>query len=357
VNDKLAVNKNKGLRIIKYIVESEFSVSVLSLIISLFVLALMSYIYGANWWDVICALFQGALSGKRSIVFTFMQMAPLILTGLAVYIPYKAGFFNIGGQGQLEIGALAAVFVATNMQGNPVIVIIAASLASMAVGIIAVLIPLFLKVKRGANEVTTTMMMNFTCTNLVYALITSVLKDPKAFYGATRSVPEAYRLAAFPASSGIHIGVWLTVLIAIAAAWLMKNSVIGIQLKAVGFNQEASKAAGINVKGVLIGSVIAGAALAGLAGAIEVMGVTYRVAEGWALTWGFTGISVAFLGANPLGIIPVAFILAILETGARYMQAMTGVPSAMISIMQGIPVIIFVCLSAYSKLKKINSRG
>lgn len=357
MNDRLALNNSKNLKIKKYIFESEFRISILSIVISLAVLALLSFIYGANWWSVICALFQGALSGKRSIVFTLMQMAPLILTGLSVYIPYKAGFFNIGGQGQLEIGALAAVVVATNMQGSPIIVIFMALLTAMAVGVGAVLIPLFLKVKSGANEVTTTMMMNFACTNLVYALVTSVLKDPKAFYGASRSIPQTYRLAAFPASTGIHAGVWLAVLIAIIAAWLMKNSVMGVQLKAVGFNREASKAAGINVNKVLIGSVVVGAALAGLAGAIEVMGVTYRVAEGWALSWGFTGISVAFLGANPLGIIPVAFILAILETGARYMQAMTGVPSAMISIMQGIPVIIFVCLSAYSKLKKINSRS
>jgi simple sugar transport system permease protein len=357
VNGRLAVNKVNGSKIKKYIFESDFSISILSMVISLVVLALMSFIYGANWWSVISSLFQGALSGKRSLVFTLMQMAPLILTGLAVYIPYKAGFFNIGGQGQLEIGALAAVVVATNMHGSPIVVIIMAFLAAMAIGVIAVLVPLFLKVKRGANEVTTTMMMNFACTNLVYALVTSVLKDPKAFYGASRSIPQAYKLAAFPASTGIHVGVWIAVLIAVAAAWLMKNSVMGFQLKAVGFNQEAAKAAGINVNRVLIGSVLAGAALAGLAGAIEVMGVTFRVAEGWALSWGFTGISVAFLGANPLGIIPVAFILAILETGARYMQAMTGVPSAMISIMQGIPVIIFVCLSAYSKLKKIQSKG
>jgi simple sugar transport system permease protein len=264
VNGKLALDNNRKLKFKKFIFESEFSISILSIVISLAFLALLSFIYGANWWSVICALFQGALSGKRSIVFTLMQMAPLILTGLSVYIPYKAGFFNIGGQGQLEIGALTAVVVATNLQGSPIIVILIALLAAMAVGVLAVLIPLFLKVKSGANEVTTTMMMNFTCTNLVYALVTSVLKDPKAFYGASRSIPPAFKLAAFPAFTGIHAGVWLAVLIAIAAAWIMKNSVMGVQLKAVGLNQEASKAAGINVNKVLIGSVIAGAALAGM---------------------------------------------------------------------------------------------
>jgi len=357
VDSKPTIRKGKGSNFIQWVFKSEFSISILSLLISLAILALMSLIYGADPLAVISSLFQGALRGKRSIVFTLMQMAPLILTGLAVYIPYKAGFFNIGGQGQLEIGALAAVFVTTNMKGSPFVVITVALLVSMAVGIVAVLIPLFLKVKRGANEVTTTIMMNFTCINLVYALVTSVMKDPKAFYGATRAVPAEYQLMAFPSATGVHIGVWLAVLIALIAAWLMKNSVIGFQLKAVGYNQQAGKTAGINVGKILKGSVIAGAALAGLAGGIEVMGVTFRVAEGWALPWGFAGVSVAFLGANPLGIIPVAFILAILETGARYMQAMTGVPSAMISIMQGIPVVLFVCLNSWLMLRKLKGKN
>jgi ABC-type uncharacterized transport system permease subunit len=337
---------------IKRIMESQFAISVLALVISLLLLAAMSLIYGANPMTVLSSLFQGALRGRKSIIFTLIQTAPLILTGLAVYIPYKAGFFNIGGQGQLELGALAAVYVATNMSGSPLFVIIVALLASMATGILAILIPVYLKLKRGANEVTTTIMMNFAGVNLVYGLITSVMKDPKAFYGATRSIPTQFRLPHFPTNSGIHIGIWFAVLIAIIAAWIMQNTVSGIQLKAVGNNPEAAKTAGIPVTRLITASVLIGAALAGLAGAVEVMGVTYRVAEGWALSWGFTGISVAFLGNNPLGIIPVAFLLSILETGARYMQAMTGVPSALMSIIQGIPVILFVCFNARVMLGK-----
>ncbi len=337
---------------IKGLMESQFAISILALIISLLLLAIMSMIYGANPVIVLSSLFQGALRGKKSVIFTLMQTAPLILTGLAVYIPYKAGFFNIGGQGQLELGALAAVYVATNMSGSPLLVITTALLAAMATGILAILIPLYLKLKRGANEVTTTIMMNFAGINLVYALITSVMKDPKAFYGATRSIPQQYRLPIFPASSGIHLGIWFALLIAILASWVMKNTVSGIHLKAVGNNPEAAKAAGIPVTRLITVSVLVGGALAGLAGAIEVMGVTYRVAEGWALSWGFSGISVAFLGNNPLGIIPVAFVLSILETGARYMQAMTGVPSALMSIIQGIPVILFVCFNAWGMLRR-----
>lgn len=352
-----AVRKDKTKNIFRFMVGSQFSVSLFSIIMSLAVLALMSAIYGANPWDVLNALFQGALSGKRAFVSTVTEMAPLILTGLAVYIPLKAGFFNVGGQGQLQVGALAAVFVTTNFIGNPVLGILLGLLAAMIAGSLGVVIPLLLKIKRGANEVTTTIMMNFACTNFVYAMISTAMKDPKSFYGATQPVPDAFKLPSLPASSEIHIGVWIAILISLGVAWYMRNSVGGLELKAVGLNTEAAKTAGINVKRILIGATITGAAFAGLAGGMEVMGVTSRVAEGWALDWGFTGLSVAFLGTNPVGIIPVAFILAVIETGARYMQAMTDVPSALISIMKGIPIILFLAFNAYAKLKRMKQKS
>lgn len=353
---KTVANMKKNKITFLQVIESQYSMSFISIILSLTVLVVMSLIYGANPWEVLSSLFQGALSGKRAFISTVTEMAPLILTGLAVYIPLKAGFFNVGGQGQLQVGALMAVFVTTNITCAPVIGIVLGLLSAMLVGAIAVAIPLLLKLKRGANEITTTIMMNFACTNFVYGIIASIMKDPKSFYGATQSVPEGFRLPSLPVSSNIHIGVWIAVAISLIVAWYMSNTIGGIQLKAIGLNTEASKAAGLNIKRVLIGATITGAAFAGLAGGIEVMGVTNRVAEGWALDWGFTGLSVAFLGTNPIGIIPVAFILAVIETGARYMQAMTGVPSALISIMKGIPIILFLAMNAFARLRKMNQR-
>ncbi|MGI9950757.1 ABC transporter permease [Moorellaceae bacterium AZ2] len=334
----------RGLR--RWLLETQVGISILSVVLSLIALAVMALIYGAQPLYVLLCLFEGALRGKQAVISTMVEMAPLILTGLAVLLPYKAGFFNIGGQGQLEIGAIAAVLVATTLKSHPVVVIILSALAAIAVGVIAILPPLILRIQRGASEVTTTIMMNFACVNLVYALVTGAMKDPRAFYGATKTIASAYRLPLVPEALGVHVGVWAAVVVALAVYWVMKSTVFGLQLKAVGYNEKAAKVAGISVEKILALSVLGGGAFAGLAGAIQVLGVTGRVAEGWSMPWGFTGITVAFLGGNALGVIPVAFLLSILETGARYMQAMTGVPAALVSVMQGVPVLLFVCFNA-----------
>jgi len=349
------IRKGHNFPAIHWLWQSQVGISILSLTLSLILLLSMSLISGAQPFVVLASLFEGALRGKHSIISTIRETAIITLAGLAVLIPIRVGFFNIGGQGQIEIGALAAVIVASNLQGSPAVVITAALVAAMAGGALTVFAPLFLKIKRGASEVTTTIMMNFACIQLVSAMITGVLKDPGAFYGTTRAIPEEYRLPFFPPELGLHMGVWVTLIIAMIAYWVMKRTVFGMYLKAVGSNKDAAKASGISVNKVLAVAVLAGAALAGLAGGIQAMGVTYKVAEGWSKTWGFTGIPVAFLGGNSLGVIPVAFLLAILETGARHMQAMTGVPSALVYVFQGIPVLLFVCLSAMRLLNKKSS--
>ncbi len=351
------IKKNYYFPPIQWLWQSQIGISMLSLSLSLILLLTMALISGAQPLAVLISLGEGALRGKHSIISTLRETAVITLAGLAVLIPIRVGFFNIGGQGQIEIGALAAVIVATNLKGPPAMVVGASLIAAMAGGAFTILVPLFLKIKRGASEVTTTIMMNLACIQLVSALITSVLKDPTAFYGTTQPIPDPYRLPLFPADLGLHLGVWITLIIAVIAYWLMKRTVLGMYLKAVGSNRAAAEAMGISVNKVLAAAVLAGAALAGLAGGIQAMGVTYKVAEGWSKTWGFTGIPVAFLGGNSLGVIPVAFLLAILETGARHMQAMTGVPSALVYVFQGIPVLLFVCLSAMRLLQKKTSRA
>lgn len=334
--------------------DSKLSISILSILLSLVVLAIFSLLYGTNPLYVIISLFEGAFNGELAIISTLTQTAPLILTALAVYIPNKVGFFNVGGQGQLEVAALAAVFVGTNIACAPFWAMIVMMLVSMLVGVLAILLPLVLKAKRGTNEVTTTIMMNFACLNLVNALVTGTLKDPDAFYGTTKSIPAEYFLPSIPAGSGLHIGILFCVLIAIAVGWYIKNTTGGFKLKATGLNRKAAMVAGMDVKSVTFRAVLLGGALAGLAGGMQMMGVTHRVALGWSMSWGFTGVSIAFLATSPIAVILVSIFMASLDTGARYMQAMTGIPSPMISIMQGIPVIIFVALSAYNRIRKLK---
>jgi len=360
LSKSLIVKANPKYKWIYWIGQTQAGITVLSILLSLVFLLVMVVISDAQPLVVLIAIIQGALIGKSSIVATLQEVTILILTGLAVLLPYKAGYFNIGAQGQLEIGGLAAVIVATKMPGSPFIIILVAMVASIAAGLLVISISLILKIKRNASEVTTAIMMNYVCTNLISALITGVLKDPKAFYGTTRVISKANWLPLFPESVGINIGFWLAIAIPLILFWCMKWTVFGIQLEAVGFNRRAAETAGIPVNNILITAVFVGGGVAGLAGGIQVLGVYHRVAQGWAMPWGFIGIVIAFLGGNALGIIPVAILLAILTTGSRYMQAITGVPESIVSLMQGIPVLVFVTLSAILYLnhdKKASSFG
>jgi simple sugar transport system permease protein len=332
--------------------DSPVAVPLISLLLSFLVIAVMAIIFGVSPGAILVALFEGALKGKFAMTSTVEETIPLALASLAVYLPYRAGFFNIGGQGQLQVGAIAVMVVVLNVSGPPLLIITLALLAAVAAGVLAVAVPLLLKVKRGANEVTTTIMMNFACIQFVYAMITGAMKDASAFYGTTLPVPAAYKLPEFTLGVKMHIGIFLAVLLVVATYWLLKRTAYGIQLKAVGSKPSVAQASGVSVNQVIALAVLGGAAFAGLAGGVQALGVVYRVAEGWSKSWGFSGIPIAFLaGNNPLAILPIAFLFAILETGARYMQFMTGVPAAMIYVFQGLPVLIYVSLNAWRSLK------
>lgn len=325
---------------------SSATLAVASVVLSLAALCLCSYFAGASPLKVMLALFEGALQGRYALTTTLSEWVAMTLSGLAVLIPYRAGFFNVGGQGQLEVGAVAAAAVTLSLTAPRPLVILLALLAAVAAGVLAVSVPLVLRLRRGASEVTTTIMMNFACIQFMYAMVTGPLKDPKSWYGTTPPVPAAYQLPSFPPGSGVPAGMWVAALIALAAWWLMNSTVFGLYLRAVGGNRTAAVAAGIPVDRVLTGSVLMGAALAGLAGGLELLGYTFRVAEGWSKSWGMVGIPIALLGGNPLGVLAVGLLFAILETGSRSMQALTGVPAALIYLFQGLPVIIYLGLRA-----------
>lgn len=320
-------------------------VALFSVLLSLVVIMAIGTAAGATPWTVLASIIEGSLQGRYALLSTLAEFSAISLTGLAVLLPFRSGFFNVGGQGQVEFGALAAVVVGLFLKAPPAIVIVLGLVASCLAGALAAAVPLLLKVKRGASEVTTTIMMNFACVMFMYAMVTGPLKDPKSFYGTTKLIPEAMRLPKLPGTD-ISLAVVLALLTAVLVFILVKYTVFGLQSAALGYNTAAARAGGIPVVRTLACSVLLGAALAGLAGGIQQFGFSFRVAEGWSKTWGFMGIPVAFLGANPLGVILVAVVFAILEVGSRHMQALSGVPAALISLFQGLPVLIFIGLKA-----------
>lgn len=329
-------------------------VLVISLGLSLVVLALLTLAAGASPIAVLTSLAVGALGSQPAIITTLRETAPIVLCGLAFLIPFKARFFNIAGQGALEVGALTTVALVLWLAAWPPIVVVPLGLlAGAAAGMALILVPLALKTRRGASEITTTIMINFAAIQLVFAMVTGPMRDPGAWYGTTLPISAAYRLPTLPNLPEIHLGVPFAIITALLMYWILRRTVFGFHLAAVGANPSAGRAAGIPVARVLVLTVCLGGLLAGLAGAMQVLGVMGRVAEGWSKPWGFMGILAGLLGGSPLGILPAAFLLAVLESGARHMQAMTGVPAAMVHVMQALPVLFFLGIKATPLVRRL----
>ncbi|MDR7520813.1 MAG: ABC transporter permease [Armatimonadota bacterium] len=327
----------------------------LCLILSLCVVALLSLAVGASPAAVLGALASGALGSQQALTSTLREMTPIALTGMAFLLPFRAGFFNIGAQGQLELGALAAIATATTLEASPALVMTAAVLLAAVAGAAALLLSFSLKIARGASEVTTTIMLNFAVLEFTLAMVTGPMKDPAAFFGTTLTAPHAFRLPAVPAHTGLHLGIWLGLLLCLAVDWIARRTVFGFHLRAVGGNEAAARAAGIPVRRVMAVAVLLAGGLAGVAGAIQALGVVYRVAEGWSKPWGFVGILAALLGGSPVGVLPAALLLAVLESGARHMQAMTGVPSALVYVLQALPVLLFLTLRSLPAVRRLTA--
>lgn len=322
------------------------------LVLSLAALFALAWVVDASPRMVLSTLIEGAAGSSVAVSATLREAVPIGLTALAFYVPYRTGFFNIGAQGQLELGALAAMLVVTTMAAPAALTVPVAVIAAAAAGALLVLPAVLLKTRRGASEVTTTIMLNLIAVEFVLAMVSGPMRDESAFYTTTAMVPDPFRLP----GGDLHAGIWVALAVLIAAQWGLKRTVFGFRLDAVGGNPVAAAAAGIRVNRILFQAILASAAVAGLAGAIQALGVVHQVAEGWSKPWGFVGILAALLGGHPAGIIVASLLLAGLETGGRHMQAMTGVPAAMVYVLQGLPVLFFLGLRATPLARHVLAR-
>jgi general nucleoside transport system permease protein len=290
------------------------------------------------------ALFQGAFIEPRAIPETLAATVPYIFLGLAVAVGFKAGLFNIGAEGQFYLGALAGVWAGFSLHGLPAPVhITLAFLAGVAGGGVYGIIPGFLKARFGAHEVITTIMLNHVAVALTDWLVNrGPLGDPHASAPRTPFVLPSAQLPVLLPDTRLHVGILLA-LLAVPLVWfLLQRTVFGFQLRAVGLNQTAARAAGISVGWTIVLVMAVSGGLSGLAGADEVLGLEHYMPPSFSVGYGFDSIAVALLArSQPWGIIPAAFLFGAMRSGAGYMQLVTQVSADMISIVQA-TVIAFV---------------
>ncbi len=293
------------------------------------------------------ALYDGAFGSQRAIGETLLRSTPLMFTGLALAYGFRAGLFNIGAEGQLFLGGLAAAYVGIKVAGLPWIVavptiLIAAGLAGAAWAFI----PALMKARIGANEVITTMMFSYIGKYFVSFMVVGALADGSGIPQTAQLPPSSMlpRLNTFIPGlmpTRVHAGIFIALAMAIVVWALLKYTPMGYEARAVGFNPSASQAGGISVQSTIIKSLCISGALAGLAGAAEVMGVYGRLFDSFSSGLGFTGIAVALLAkSNPLGVIAAALLFGALEAGAGTMQLEADVSQQLVLIIQAIIIFL-----------------
>lgn len=296
-------------------------------------LALSGLLIAASGVSVIESFRQiviGAFGSRLGFTETLTRATPLILTGLAAAVAFRAKLWNIGAEGQLYLGAItvAAVgMVLPAMPGYALIPLLAA--AGALAGMVLLLMPLLLRLRFGVDEVVTTLLLNFIVILFVSMMIEGPLKDPLAF-GWPQSVPVApeAELPKLMDRTRLHVGLLMAVALAFVVHWVQSRTVFGLQSRATGLNATAARFAGVPLGATLIKVACLSGGLAGLAGAVEVMGVKGYVTTDLSPGFGYAGIMVAMLAAlHPIGVIGAAVFAATLFVGADGMSRAVGIPS------------------------------
>jgi general nucleoside transport system permease protein len=324
-----------------------FVTPLVSVVIAILVGSLLILAAGQDPVVAFAALWQGAFGSQRAIGETLLRSTPLIFTGLALAYSFRAGLFNIGAEGQLFLGGLAAAFVGIKVAGMPWAVSVPLILLSAAAaGAAWAFIPALMKARIGANEVITTMMFSYIGKYLVSYLVNGPLSDKSgipqtAQLPPSSMLPRLNEVFPFLMPTRAHLGFFIAIIMALAVWAALKYTPMGFEARAVGFNRWTSEAAGISVSSTIIKSLCISGALAGLAGAVEVMGNFGRLFDSFSNGLGFTGIAVALLAKNnPLGVIAAALLFGALQSGAGTMQLVANVPSQLVDVIQAIIIFL-----------------
>ncbi len=282
------------------------------------------------------SLVLGAAGSGGALVSTVVQATPLVLTGLAVGICFKAGLFNIGAQGQFLMGALTAGAVGASLaHSGPLVAVTVALVAAAVVGALYGAIPGFLKAFTGAHEVVTTIMLNYIAIFTIAFLVAGPLRARGASFARTPDVGDA----ALPIIIGRdgHIGLLIALAAVPLAYWLLWRTTLGFEIRTVGANPEAARYAGMRPRRLIVMVMTLGGLLAGLAGAGEILGRAGFMPAAFTTNVGFDAITVALLGrAHPVGILLAGLLFGAMRAGANQMQIVAGVPSEMIDVLQGV---------------------
>ena len=319
--------------------------------------ALAIWTRGASPGTAYAALFSGAGGDLDSLGTTVEKATPLVLTGLAVCLGYRGGVFNIGAEGQLIVGGMAATAVGLRCTLPAPMPAVLALGAGAAAGALWALVPGLLRARRGVNEVITTLMLNTVAAQLLAWAVRADLgtggiagwfglKDPGQPFPRSATLPVGARLPDVWSAMPLNAGALVSLAAVVVVYLVLTRTTFGFALAVVGANPRAARVAGIPVERTLLGTMLASGALAGLAGAVEICATQHRIIDDFLAGGGYDGIPVALVGLlHPGGVLAAAVFFGGLRAGANTMQIATGVPAALVAMLKSLAIVAVVAAS------------
>jgi ABC-type uncharacterized transport system permease subunit len=306
---------------------------------TLVVFGIVVWIKGANPFDTYTALFDSIFKDPNAPTEIALRATPLVLAGLAVAVPARAGLVNVGGEGQLLIGGVTgagmALIIGPSFPGalGLVLILVAGAIGGALWAALSVVLRLF----SGISESVTTLLLNYVALDLMLFLIYDPWKDPNGSgQPASRPIPESQTLGVF-GDSRLHYGVLIALAAVFVIAFVLKRTAWGFALRVVGGNAEAARRAGLRVGPLLVSAMFVGGALAGLAGAIQLAGVEYKLRPLFLFGFGYVGFLASWLGRHqPWKVAGAAVLLSALVIGGDSLQIDSGLPAATVNVLMAI---------------------
>jgi len=289
------------------------------------------------------ALWLGAFGSWDAFTSaTLVRAVPLILIGLGIAIAFRGGALNIGAEGQFYAGAIAATWVGLHVgEVPPPTAVTLVLLAAAAAGLAWVTVPVWLKLRFGVLEVISTLLLNFIAVSLVSLMVQGPLQEREGIYPQSDAIAEAARLPLLPGSR-LHAGLAIALAAGLILWFVFARTLWGFRLRAVGLGPRAAEVSGkIDSQRVGAVALLLSGAVAGLAGGVEISGVSYALFQNLSPGYGFTGIAVALLGGlHPLGVVVAGILFGALQAGAGAMQRDAGVPAVAVYVVEAVIIIV-----------------
>lgn len=312
--------------------------------------AVMIGLSGYSPIEAYAAMLKGCFGNLNSVAEVLLKMTPLLLAALGLTISSRAQVISIGSEGQIYLGALGAAAVGLFTGDLPMLIALPlCMIAGTILGGIWGGIAGWLKVKKDANEIIVTLMMNYVAIEIVRYLVSGPWRDPEGVEPFTAQITKGAWIPVILPRTRLHLGLVIALAAVVLFWWLLKRTTFGYQLTVCGSNPDAAQTNGINGKKMIVLSMLISGGMAGLAGAIELMGVHHRLTEEVSPNYGFTAIIIAVLGrGKPVRVMFVSFLFAMLTVGADGMRRSLGIPVSVGSILQAL-VLLFVLGSEFSE--------